>query len=95
MSYRNESKAVILYQKIKCYSDLFAAQKQGKFFKKTEFYSSLKNEIINESDYGDVKKIYKLMHIQNLPDLSYIYSMQDTILLFKIFENHATEIMKK
>ena len=32
------------------------------------------------------------MNTQNLSDLNKIHNMQDTVLLCKIFENHATEM---
>lgn len=95
LSYLREGKRVITHGKIKCHSFLFTAPEQGKFFKKKkEFYNLLKNEITSESDFEDVKKIYSLMHMQNLSDLNDIYNMQDTILLYKIFENRAMEIIK-
>ena len=67
----------------------------GKFFEKTKFYSSLINEIISDTDYENLKRFYKLMHMKNLSDLKDIYNMQDTILLCKIFKNCSSEIMKK
>lgn len=88
-------KGVILYKKIDCYSCLKARLRHGKFFEKTKFYSSLINEIISDTDYENLKRFYKLMHMKNLSDLKDIYNMQDTILLCKIFKNCSSEIMKK
>ena len=87
-------KGVILYKKIDCYSCLKARLRHGKFFEKTKFYSSLINEIISDTDYENLKRFYKLMHMKNLSDLKDIYNMQDTILLCKIFKNCSSEIMK-
>ena len=53
-------KGVIPYEKMKSREDLDAAPKDD-FFSKTEFYSSLRNEIIDDESYESVKKFWKLM----------------------------------
>ena len=53
-------KGVIPYEKMKSREDLDAAPKDD-FFSKTEFYSSLRNEIIDDESYKIVKKFWKLM----------------------------------
>ena len=45
---------------MKSREDLDAAPKDD-FFSKTEFYSSLRNEIIDDESYESVKKFWKLM----------------------------------
>ena len=85
---------VIPYEKIKFLEDLDAVPK-GDFFSKVEFYSSLKNEIIDDESYESVKKFWKLMPLNKLSKLSDIYNFQDTIILCKIFENRAIEMMEK
>ena len=85
---------VIPYEKIKFHENLDAAPK-GDFFSKVEFYSSLKNEIIDDESYESVKKFWKLMSLNKLSKLSDIYNFQDTIILCKIFENRAIEMMEK
>ena len=47
-------KAVIPYEKIKTFDDLDCVP-EGEFFTETEFYSSLRNEIISDEDYENVK----------------------------------------
>ena len=79
---------------MKTYKDLLG-QPESRFFAKTEFYNSLRNKIIGDKEYEDVKKFYKTMHMQNFSDLNDLYNTQDTILLCKIFENRAVEMMKK
>ena len=82
------------YEKVKTYEDLLA-QPEGRFFAKTEFYSFLRNEIIGNKEYEDVRKFYETMRMRNLFDLNDLYNMQDTILLCKIFKNRAMAMMKK
>ena len=48
-------KGVKPYKKIKLHKDLNCVPK-GKFFDKSEFYSSLKNKIILNQGYENVKK---------------------------------------
>ena len=87
-------KGVIPYEKIKSHEDLDAAP-EGDFFSKTKFYSSLKNEIIDAESYESVKKLWKLMRLNKLSELNDIYNFQDTVILCKIFENRAIEMMQK
>ena len=82
-----ELRGVTPYEKIKSHEDLDAAP-EGDFFTKTEFYNSLKNEIIDAGSYESVKKFWKLM-------LNDIYNFQDTVILCKVFENRAMEMMQK
>ena len=87
-------KGVIPYKKIKSHEDLDATL-EGNLFSKTEFISSLKNEIIDDESYERVKKFWKLIRLNKLSELNDIYNFQDTIILCKIFENKAIEIMQK
>lgn len=50
LRYLCEGKGVISYKKNRCYSDLEARPVKGKFYEKTEFYCSVKNEIISDSE---------------------------------------------
>ena len=63
------------------------------FFSKPEFYSSLKNEIIDDESYESIKKFWKLMRLNKLSDLN--DNFQDTIILCEVFENRAIEMMQK
>lgn len=78
-------KGVIPYEIIRSYEDLDAVPPQT-FFYKIESYSSLKNEIVSDEDYKNVKKFYRLLHLRKLSDLTEIYNVQETIILCKIFE---------
>ena len=85
---------MIPYEKIKTYEDLDVTP-EGEFFSKTEFYSTLRNAIIDDQSYDNVKRFWKTLRLQKLSDLNHIYNFQDTIILCEIFENRATEMMKK
>ena len=52
-------KGVISYEKIKIHQDQESIP-ENDFFSKTEFYSSLKNEIIDDEGYENVIKFWKL-----------------------------------
>ena len=85
---------MIPYEKIKTYEDLDVTP-EGEFFSKTEFYSTLRNAIIDDQSYDNVKRFWKTLRLEKLSDLNHIYNFQDTIILCEIFENRATEMMKK
>ena len=65
------------------------------FFSNTEFYSSLKNEIINDESYENVKQFRKLLRLKKPLELNDIYNFQNTIIFCKIFEDKAREMMCK
>ena len=70
---------------------------EGEFFSKTKFYSTLRNEIIDDQSYENVKIFWKALRLEKLSDLNLnnIYNFRDTIILCEIFENRAAEMMKK
>lgn len=79
----SEGEGVIPYEKIKSYEGL-DAEPEGAFFGKTEFFSSLKIEIISDKDYENVKKFWQILRLKKLSDLSNIYRFQGTIILCEI-----------
>ena len=81
LDYFSEGKGVIPYERLKSYEDL-DAESEGGFFAKTEFFSSLKNKIILDADYENVKKFWQI-------------NFQDTIIFCEIFENGAKEMIKR
>ena len=87
-------KRVIPYEKIKTLEDLDVVP-EGEFFSKTKFYSALKNEIIDDEDYENVKRFWRTMHLKNLSELNDIYNFQNTIILCKIFENRARKMTRR
>ena len=65
------------------------------FLAKPNFNSSLKNEMINDGDYENVKTIWQTLRLRKLSNLNDIYNFQDTIILCEIFENRAKDMIKK
>ena len=57
------------------------------FFKKSEFYSSLKQKAVSRSDYESSFFLYKTLKMQNLGDMNDLYNAQDVRLLYEIAEN--------
>ena len=80
LEYLSGGKGVKPYKKIKLHEDLNCVPK-GKLFDKSEFYSLLKNKIILNQDYENVKKFWQLLHLTKLSDLNNIYNFYDSIML--------------
>ena len=59
LDYLRGGKGVIPYEKDKIHQDLESVP-ENDFFSKTEFYSSLKNETIDDEGYENVIKFWKL-----------------------------------
>ena len=55
-------------------------------WKKTEFYSDLKQSAVNNNDYENSK--YQTLKMRHLGDLNDLYNVPDVILLSEIIENH-------
>ena len=58
---------MIPYEKIKSHKDLDAVPEM-EFFSKTKFYSLLKNEIISDEEYENVKKFWQILKLKQLSD---------------------------
>lgn len=65
----SEGESVTPYEKIKSYEGL-DAEPEGGFFGKTEFFSSLKIEIISDKDYENVKNFWQILCLKKLSDLN-------------------------
>ena len=65
----------------------YISPENGKFFLPHQLYSNLKDDIMTEVEYENVKKFYQTMKLKDLGELSKIYNFQDTIILCEIFEN--------
>ena len=85
LDYLCGGKGVIPYEKIKSQQD-FESVPENEFFSKTEFYSSLKNEIIEDENYENVKKFWNLLRLKNLSELNGIYNFSDTIIHCEILK---------
>ena len=65
LEYLSGGKGIIPYKKIKSHEDLKRVP-EGEFFSKSE----LKNEIISDQDYENVKKFWQLLRLTKLSDLN-------------------------
>ena len=60
---------------------------ENEFWEKTEFFSKLKENAVNENDYENSKYLYQTLKMRNLGDMNDLYNTQDVILLCEIIEN--------
>ena len=95
LDYMSDSKGVIRYEKINSFHDLDAVPNQDGFFAKTEFYSTLRNQIKSGDQYECIRKFWNLLQLRKLSDLNEFYNLQDSIILCETFEKRTEEIMKK
>ena len=93
LDYLSSGKGTIPYQMITDYDSL-KIKPEGEFFKREDFYSSLKEKDIDEDEYESVKKFFKVLRLKTLGDLNRIYNFQDTAILCEIFEERADLLQK-
>ena len=67
----------------------------GIFFTKDEFFSTLKDQEVDNEAYENAKKLYILLQMRNLSDLNDLYNVQDVIILLEIIENRFQIIQDK
>ena len=80
-------KRVIPYEKISSIDSLDRTPKDGIFFSKDEFFSTLKGQAVDDESYENSKKLFILLKMRNLSDLNDLYNVQDIILLLEMMEN--------
>ena len=66
-------KGTIPYELITEYDSLDIVLDNGDFFLPHGVYSSLKDTVLSDEEYENVKKIYKTMKLKNLAELNKIY----------------------
>lgn len=59
-----------------------------------DFYSTLREETIDESEYQIAKNVWNLFNCQDLLDYTKIYCKLDTILLAEIFQKFRSDMFK-
>ena len=64
------------------------------FFEFHQFYSNMKDNVISDEEYQNVKKFYKLLKMSNLGELNKIYNFEGTIMLCELLE-HRSDLLKK
>ena len=69
------------------YDSLNISPEDGKFFLPHEFYLSLKDDIMTEEEYENVKKLYQTMKLKDLGEFNKVFNFQDTIILLKHLYN--------
>ena len=57
------------------------------FWEKTEFFSELKQSVVNDKDYEHSKCLFQTLKMRNLGDLNDSFNAQDVILLTEIIES--------
>ena len=85
-------KGIIPYEKIKTISSLSLKPENGVFFTRDEFYSSLKDEPVDEISFLNAQTLFLTLKMRDLSDLNDLYNAQDVIILLEIIENRFQQI---
>ena len=85
-------KGIIPYEKIQSIDSLSIKPENGIFFSKDEFYSTLKDEPVDEISYQNAKTLFLTLKMRDLSDLNDLYNAQDVIILLEIIENRFQQI---
>ena len=80
------------YEMITRYDSLDIKPENGNFFLPHQFCSTLKDKILTDEEYENIKKFYQTMKLENLVKLNKIYNLQDTIILCEIFEQRSSPL---
>ena len=90
LDYLSSGKVTVPYEQITDYDFLNNVPDNDDFFLKHQFFSSLKDTVMSDQEYENVKNFYKTLKLQNLGELNKIYNFQDTIILCEIIEHHLS-----
>ena len=93
LDYLAKGKGTIPYQKITQFDSLLLRPRE-EFFLKDDFYSTLRERAVDEQEYEDVKKIFRLLNLQTLGELNKYYNIQDTLILCEIFEQTSDMLQR-
>ena len=85
-------KGIIPYEKIQTIQSLSLKPENGVFFTEDEFYSSLKDEPVDEISYQNAKTLFLTLKMRDLSDLNDLYNAQDVIILLETIENRFQQI---
>ena len=94
LKYLPTGKGTIKYEMITRYDTLNISPEDGKFFLPHQSYSSLKDDIMTEEEYENVKKFYQTMKLNDLGQLNKFYNFQDTIMLCEVSEQRSMHLQK-
>ena len=93
LEYLSSGKGIIPYELVSAFDSLSLVLDE-EFFKPHLFYSSMKDSVLSDKDYENVKKFYVTLKLSYLGETNQIYNFQDTIILCEIFEQRS-QIFKK
>ena len=85
-------KGIIPYEKIQTIDSLSIKPENGIFFTEDEFFSSLKDESVDQKSYFNAKTLFLTLKMRDLSDLNDLYNAQDVIILLEIIENRFQQI---
>ena len=92
----SSGKGVIPYEKIETIHSLSKVKPENViFFSKDEFFSTLKDQEVDNESYENARKLFILLQMRNLSDLNDLYNVQDVIILLEIIENRFQIIQDK
>ena len=87
LDYLAKGKGTLPYQKITQLDSLESRPPLGEtFFHKDDFYSALREKTVDDQEYEDVKKFFRLLNLKTLGDLNKYYNIQNTLILCVVFE---------
>ena len=88
-------KGIIHYEKIESIDSSQITSEDGIFFSKDEFFSTLKGKMVDDESYENSTKLYILLKMRNLSDLSDLHNAQDVIILLEMMENRFQSMQEK
>ena len=74
------------------YDYLDIKPEDGEFFLPHQFCPTLKDNILTDEEYENVKKFYQTMKLENLGELNKICNFQGTIILCEMFEQRSSHL---
>ena len=80
-------KGIIPYELIVDMQSLLLTPDDDQVWSKTEFFSELKLQTVDDESYENSKFLFKTLKMRNLGDLNDLYNTQDVILLCEILES--------
>ena len=77
------------------YMDSWNKFNETSFPNKEDAYSNLNMEGINDTDFRDAKRVFKIFNSKNIGQHHNLYVQSDTLLLADVFENFRNMCLKK
>ena len=93
LDYLSSAKGTIPYELIIDFDSLNIVSDK-EFFLPHQFHLSMKDSVLSEEEYQNVKNFYMTLKLQNLGELNHIYNFQDTIILCEIFEQRSSRLLE-